>query len=68
MAPMAIGTSVQRSLTSKTIGILNRLEAYTPGIAMVRGVLVAKTTSHPISTAFLAALHAKEKNALILSP
>jgi hypothetical protein len=44
-APTAIGISGHRSLTSNTIGILFTLEYTTAGIAMVKGVLVAKTRS-----------------------
>ena len=49
---MAIGTSGHRSRTSNTVGIRLLLAAQSAGIAMVKGVLVAKTTSPPNFVAF----------------
>src|SRR5690606_32733995 len=46
-APTAIGISGQRSRTSNTMGICSRRFARTPGIAIVRGVLEARTISPP---------------------
>ncbi len=63
-----MGSSGQRSRTSKTIGTRRRQEASTPGTAMVSGVLVAKTRSvfRPMARRVHAAMNFRK--ALILVP
>jgi hypothetical protein len=61
-----MGTSGQRSRTSNIIGILPILLAYAPGIAIVRGVLVARTTSPRSDAAFRDATNANVRKDLTL--
>src|SRR5690554_4594657 len=64
-APIAIGISGHKSRTSNTIGTFNLRAVKTAGSAIVKGVLVAKTTSPCKEAAFFCAANAKAKNALI---
>ena len=65
-APTAIGISGQRSLTSKTMGLFFILEYKIPGMAMVRGVLVANTRSAFMDRQTFADLMENEINEIIL--
>ena len=61
-ALITMGVSGQRSRTSKTIGTDSFCDAYMAGNAIVKGVLLAKTTSPDREAALFADFHANLKN------